>query len=77
VTDRLPCEVPGCNRTVGRAEIDPLDDEAICGKHWRLVPRALKRVHARHKREFRKFGFYPRPSAAARIWDRCLRIASE
>ncbi len=49
MTDRLRCIVPFCRRTT-----KPLYREWICGKHWPLVDRALKRRLARLKRLLRR-----------------------
>lgn len=46
----------------------------ICQDHWREVPRKWKRVLSRHRREHRKYGFYPREEAYHRLWDRIYRL---
>lgn len=42
---RIGCCVPFCRRTIGAAKLAP-NSEWVCGKHWPLVPKRLKR----HKR---------------------------
>lgn len=40
----------------------------ICQQHWQQVPKALRRVKARHERQARRFGTIVRPDAYARLW---------
>lgn len=69
---RVPCMVPGCGRSIGpRPYVKQFGHPPgswVCPTHWRLVPRRLKRVKARHERERRKYGFHPREAAYARLW---------
>ncbi|HWF01596.1 MAG TPA: hypothetical protein VG248_17470 [Caulobacteraceae bacterium] len=41
---RIPCSIPFCRR--GTTIYEP-GYEIICGKHWRLADRALRRLHSR------------------------------
>lgn len=50
--ERIPCLVPFCRRTVPMKILDtPIGAlspvEALCAKHWRLVPVKWRKVHAR------------------------------
>lgn len=49
MTDRLSCCVPFCRRTVKAGGFK----EWVCGKHWPLVPRDLKRSYTLAKRRAR------------------------
>lgn len=62
---RITCLVPGCHRTTPRGRYD----QWICGKHWPLVPRDLRRAYARAKRRRKP------ASALSRLWVRCEREA--
>lgn len=73
--NRAPCDIPGCRCTVDRGEHPAHWDRFICAKHYRLVSRAVKRVKARHEREYRRHGFYPREAAYHRICERMWREA--
>lgn len=70
--NRVGCEIPGCRRTIGSDRYRRLFGHApgtwICSVHWKLVPRSLKRIKARHERERRKYGFRLREAAYARVW---------
>jgi hypothetical protein len=44
VSDRIRCAVPFCRRTTARFRPPT---EWICGDHWRLVPKVMRRVHGR------------------------------
>ena len=64
MTGRIPCIVPGCRRTAPyNGEYGP---EIICGKHWRGVPRHLRRRYQKLCRIVRKDW----PSKRARKADR-------
>lgn len=51
MTDRIPCAVPYCRRTLGR---DRGYREWICGKHWALLPKRTRRRYSRARRIMRK-----------------------
>jgi hypothetical protein len=51
-----------------RFKVDPDSHGWICAVHWKMVPRRLKRLWARHQRQFRKHGFYPREAQLDRLW---------
>lgn len=74
MSGRLACLVDDCRRTTARERLKPDHNEWICQDHWRLVPKAMKRAKARHEREFRKFGFYPRAEAYSRVWRRIKQL---
>ena len=77
MTDRIPCVVPGCPRTTGRAvyikrfKHEPGD--WICGPHWQGVPKGWRRAVVRHRREERRYGFFPREAAYDRLWRAIYR----
>lgn len=75
--DRLTCIVAACRRSIGRSRIPEHHDEWICPIHWRAVPKVLKRIKARHDRQFRRFGFYPAESAYNRAWRMIVKSAEE
>jgi hypothetical protein len=76
--NRVRCEVPYCHRTMGHAVYERRFGVKpggwICAFHWRMVPTGWKRVLSRHKREQRKYGFFPRERAYHRAWDRIYRM---
>ena len=80
MSDRVSCDVDGCNRTMGREvyirrfKINP--GGWICSTHWAIVPRSLKRLKSRHEREKRRLGFYPREEALDRLWRAIWRAAN-
>lgn len=65
MNERVPCIVPGCRCTRSPGTYV----EWICTKHWKLVPRDMKRVYSRAKQRFRRQrkGI----DAVWRIWERC------
>lgn len=54
---RLRCVVPGCGRTF---RVEPYIEETICGKHWRLADRRLRRLDMAVRRKARRIGWTPR-----------------
>ena len=69
MSDRTPCCIPYCNRTTD--ELAVRGREWICGKHWPLVPKNLKRLHARKKREAKRAADKERANRhAAMVWRR-------
>jgi hypothetical protein len=72
---RVLCSVPGCNRS---REVKSELDEWLCGEHWRLVPKKMRRVLSRYIRRARR-GDYHRTNAEAwrRCWLRAKREAIE
>lgn len=68
---RLPCAVPYCRRGSTRF---PPGWEFLCGIHWRLVDKALKRLRtkARRKREGARYN-----RLEALIWRKMKRQAIE
>lgn len=70
---RMACQVPGCRRTRGQRKGEPPltpTTEWICGDHWRMVPRELRRLlfTARRRR---------RQRLHALAWRRAKRAAVE
>lgn len=64
--ERLRCSVPFCGRTTG----EPFT-EWVCGNHWRLVPKRLRRLYALAKRR-------RKPSHVLDwLWQRCKVSAIE
>jgi hypothetical protein len=62
--DRVHCAVPFCRRTTGKPY-----DEWICGKHWPLVPKKLRRLHSLAKRRNK-----PWPMRDF-LWNKCKTSA--
>ena len=77
MTDRIRCIVPFCRRTAPRAGRFAGDDEFICGKHWLLVDRRLKRLYRRVRARARCLNDFRSMRATARVWWRCKRQAIE
>jgi len=48
-SDRIPCCVPFCRRTAARRDF-PFAGEILCGKHYRLASKVLRRRRSRLKR---------------------------
>lgn len=75
---RIICDADDCQRTIGRERyVRQLGHEPggwICPTHWKLVPRALKRLNARHNRERRRYGQIVRPEAYARLWRAIWKV---
>lgn len=74
---RTSCIVPFCRRT---STVMP--GEWVCGEHWRLVDRGLKRVRTRLIRRWRRNGRWDAPDHAVdrtlnAIWRRMKRQAIE
>ena len=67
MTDRLPCQVPGCRRT-RKAQAGVI--AWICGPHWSAVPRERRRLYALARRRGNE-------QAEAFMWPRLVRIAIE
>ncbi|WP_226576432.1 hypothetical protein [Acuticoccus sediminis] len=55
MTDRTPCAVPFCRRSRGirKGETRPAE-EWICGDHWTLVSKHLRRRFAKFSRLYRR-----------------------
>jgi len=74
---RVTCDLADCRRTIGEDRYVALFGHEpggwICPAHWRLVPRDLKRLNARHNRERRRYGAIVRPDAYARLWRAIMR----
>lgn len=49
---RVGCLVPGCRRTFKRDSAE--EYEIVCGKHWRLAPRAMRADVTRVGRLFKR-----------------------
>jgi hypothetical protein len=66
LTARLNCLVPFCRRSRGDRKNDPVDryDEYLCGDHWRLVDRRLRRLYRKARR-------IDRGSVAGYLWGKC------
>lgn len=75
---RTPCVVFGCRRTFRRDADDDGDCEYICGDHYRLADRRLRRFRTRIKRAARKLGWTPRLiDMDMRAWRRAVQQATE
>ncbi|WP_146193166.1 hypothetical protein [Maritimibacter sp. 55A14] len=75
MTDRTPCVVPGCRRTVALKTLPPGDDEWICARHWAAVPKRKRRIYFRARRRLRR-GEIERKRADW-AWNRLKKIAIE
>ena len=51
MNDRIPCVVPFCRRTAASDQCSG-SGEMICGLHWRLADRSLRRRYARWRRRY-------------------------
>lgn len=67
--DRIPCVVPGCGRTAKRED---RDREIICGPHYRLVPRWMRRRYRRLRRLMERAVSMNQPELIERIYPLCL-----
>lgn len=70
MTDRVPCHVPGCGRSIAKRRLKPGHNEWLCAGHWGLVPRERRRVFFLAQRR-------GNDRAAAFIWARLTRLAVE
>lgn len=71
--DRHPCLVPYCRRTCKPGDFR----EWICGKHWPLVDKHLKRRRARLRRMWKRRQDPRIEALDARVWERCKAQAIE
>jgi hypothetical protein len=66
---RLRCCVPYCRRSASRDKF-PNVDEIICGKHWRLAPKAWRvrkrKIERYYRRHFGDQGYWNFPPGSAR-----------
>lgn len=76
--ERVRCCVPGCRRTFKRRNPDSWDETVMCGRHWRLAPKRLRRRSTRLLRAYNaaKDGRRARRLATLynRNWNRCRRL---
>jgi len=64
---RLRCGVPGCRRTF-RADGC---DERVCGRHWRLADRRLRRLVTKVRAKARRLGWSAQLIALdQRLWTK-------
>ena len=73
MTERIACCVPFCRRTTLNKHGW---SEWICGDHWRLIPKPLRRVQGRINRRARR-GLAVAGERGDRIWNRLKRAAIE
>jgi hypothetical protein len=74
VSDRIRCVVPFCRRTTARFKPPT---EWICGDHWRLVRKVMRRVYGRRKKEWRRYHHEHDGIACDRLWAFVKRRAIE
>lgn len=82
---RNPCCIPGCGRTFAHntenADGRGAEDYSwiiICGRHWRLVPRYMRDIVSRVRRDARRQGWTQRNRRRhGRLWERCRRAILE
>lgn len=72
VGGRIRCLVPGCGRTF-KVERDIAF--TICGKHWRLAPKAWRLRFTKFDRRWKKTRDERIGWLANYIWHRCARRA--
>lgn len=82
MSDRLRCEVIGCRRTRRReAGQEGPDWQWVCGKHWRLAPKAWRARRSRIKRRLKRELDPVRRARLERLdnqlWARCRARAIE
>lgn len=75
MTNRAPCLVPDCRRTVAIEPRFAGGTEFICAIHWRPVPAELKRRLARAKRLYRRRPSQVMGLACDRRWQACREAA--
>lgn len=61
---RVRCLVIGCNCTKLKVEIAP-DTDWLCSRHWRTVPKQMRRHYARQASMIRKADRLDRQGVAA------------
>lgn len=68
---RLHCIVPSCRRTCdpSRFPNGQAYNEWICGKHWSLVPKRLRRLYSLAKRRKKP------ASVLGYLWGKCREAA--
>lgn len=77
---RIRCVVPFCRRTAGqRKHWRPItaDTQWLCGDHWRLVDKRLRRLVRKAQRHFHAVGTDRALKLDLWLWDRCKRQAIE
>lgn len=80
MSSRLSCAVPFCRRWRGDRKDDPVSaySEWICGDHWRLVDRRLRRLFKRMQRRLRAGALCASPHRLHDyVWERMKRQAIE
>lgn len=84
---RTSCIVPHCRCTIATAKLEP-DNQWVCRKHWRPIPKRMKWEYSfarrraekimRRKPLYRKWWEYPPGSsdrlAAIRMWHKIDRL---
>jgi hypothetical protein len=80
MSERLRCLVPFCRRTRGDRKGDPIGpgDEWVCGPHWSVTDRALRRLYSLCRRRTRR-GWTDRDWRGLQVglWHRLKRQATE
>lgn len=79
--DRIPCCIPFCKRTGSRAKF-PNCSEFMCGKHYQLGSRTLRRRRAKLRRRMLRTRGDTRDAQRLsaldwRLWDRIKAQAIE
>ena len=70
--ERLTCACPGCRRTIARWRLRvPSDTEWVCQKHWRAVPKHLRKRYSRIKRRWNKHQEPKAGRLAVLLWRQC------
>lgn len=71
--DRIACLVPFCRRTASRARF-PTATEIVCGRHWRMCPRRLRRIYSlaaqRWNRQLPSARTWRKHRQLERLWER-------
>ena len=72
---RLRCVVPGCGRT---HKCGTEIEATICGPHWRLADRRLRRLMTQVERKAKRIGWtMALLRLHDRLWQTCTRQAIE
>lgn len=80
MTDRIPCAVPFCNRTIKPDQPRDPDQRAICRHHARAISKGTKRLYRKFSKRLDELqDQYPNPEEAPasvraeflRLWNVC------
>lgn len=75
MTERTPCKIFGCKRTIKRFALPPQHEEWVCPKHWPTVPRSLRKLFFKARRAASKNPTPKNILRENRWWRRCVATA--